>query len=68
MPKRACCVPKLLLLLLLLVGCAADCLAMPHLAHMAFGVVMVLLFCFATLCMVSRPCCDTCFDSIHNTS
>jgi hypothetical protein len=28
---------------------------MPHLAHMAFGVVMVLLFCFATLCMVSQP-------------
>jgi hypothetical protein len=41
-------------LLLLLAVSAADCLAMPHLTHMAFGLVIMLLFCFATLCMVSR--------------
>jgi hypothetical protein len=44
----------LLALLLLNVLYAADCLAMPHLAHMAFGLVMLLLFSFATLCMVSQ--------------
>lgn len=32
----------------------AGCTALPHLAHMAFALVTLLLFAFATLCMVSR--------------
>ncbi len=39
------------------------CLAMPHLAHMAFAGFMVALLCFVTLCMVGvnlRVCCMWC--------
>jgi hypothetical protein len=31
----------------------ADCLAMPHLAHMAFAAVVIIVFITVTLCLVS---------------
>lgn len=42
------------LLLLLCPSHCSDCLALPHLAHMLFSFVMLVLFCFAAIGMVSQ--------------